>query len=208
MTEQIVLASASPRRRELLDQIQVAHSVLIVPAAPGEDEPRMAGESPRTYVMRTARDKARQALDWAGAINDSKIGKSRVLLTADTTVAMGEEILAKPVDAAEAVRMLARLSGKTHIVHTAVVVVVAGRTLEALSTSHVTFSALSDDDINAYVASGEPFGKAGAYGIQGLAARFIARIDGSYSGVMGLPLFETSQLLGQANAILRECGTD
>lgn len=207
MTEPIILASASPRRRELLNQIQVAHSVLIVPPAPGEDEPRMAGESPRTYVMRTAQEKARQALDWAGAINDSEIGKSRMLLTADTTVALGEEILAKPVDAADAVRMLARLSGKTHIVHTAVVVVVAGRTLEALSTSYVTFSALSDDDINAYVASGEPFGKAGAYGIQGLAARFIARIDGSYSGVMGLPLFETSQLLGQADAILRECGT-
>ncbi len=167
----------------------------------------MADESPRTYVLRTAQDKARQALDWAEVINDAEIGKSRVLLTADTTVSLGEEILAKPVDAADAVRMLSRLSGKTHVVHTAVVVVVAGKMLEVLSTSHVTFSALSDDDINAYVASGEPFGKAGAYGIQGLAARFIAHIDGSYSGVMGLPLFETSQLLSQADALLRESGT-
>ena len=156
MTEPIFLASASPRRRELLDQIRVAYTVFDVPAPPGEDEPRMKGES--------------------------------------------------PADAADAARMLTRLSGKTHVVHTAVVVVAGGATLKALSTSQVTFSVLSPEDIDAYVASGEPFGKAGAYGIQGMAARFISRIDGSYSGVMGLPLFETARLLEQTNDILRKSG--
>ena len=203
MTEPIVLASASPRRRELLDQIQVPHTVLIVPPIPGEDEPRMVDESPLAYVTRTAQDKARQAMAWASANNEPGIGESRVLLTADTTVALGDEILAKPADAADAARMLGRLSGKTHVVYTAVVVVAGGATLEALSTSYVSFSVLSEDEISAYVASKEPFGKAGAYGIQGLAACFIARIDGSYSGVMGLPLFETAQLLNQADALLR-----
>ena len=193
MTEPIFLASASPRRRELLDQIRVAYTVFDVPAPPGEDEPRMKGESPLAYVTRTALDKAGRAVEWARASDN-------------TTVALGDEILAKPADAADAARMLTRLSGKTHVVHTAVVVVAGGATLKALSTSQVTFSVLSPQDIDAYVASGEPFGKAGAYGIQGMAARFISRIDGSYSGVMGLPLFETARLLEQTNDILRKSG--
>ena len=206
MTEPIFLASASPRRRELLDQIRVVYTVFDVPAPPGEDEPRMNGESPLAYVTRTALDKARRAVEWARASDNAAIGNTRVLLTADTTVALGDEILAKPADAADAARLLTRLSGKTHVVHTAVVVVAGGATLKALSTSQVTFSVLSPEDIDAYVASGEPFGKAGAYGIQGMAARFISRINGSYSGVMGLPLFETARLLEQTNDILRKSG--
>ena len=203
MTEPIFLASASPRRRELLDQIRVGYTVFEVPPPPGEDEPRLKGESPLAYVTRTALEKARRAIAWAHAIDNMAVGNSRALLTADTTVALGDEILAKPADAADAANMLARLGGKTHVVHTAVVVVAGGITLEALSSSQVTFSAMSQADIDTYVASGEPFGKAGAYGIQGMAARFIPRIDGSYSGVMGLPLFETASLLERANGILR-----
>lgn len=206
MTEPIFLASASPRRRELLDQIRVAYAMFDVPPPPGEDEPRTKDESPLAYVTRTALDKARRAIDWARANDNASVGTTRVLLTADTTVALGDEILAKPADAADAARMLGWLSGKTHVVHTAVVVVAGGTTLEALSTSQVTFSVLSPEDIAAYVASGEPFGKAGAYGIQGMAARFISRIDGSYSGVMGLPLFETARLLEQAEDLLPGSG--
>ena len=203
MTEPIYLASASPRRRELLDQIRVAYTVFDVPPPPGEDEPRMKGESPLAYVKRTALEKARRAVEWARANDNAALGSTHVLLTADTTVALGDNILAKPRDAADAARMLAWLSGKTHVVHTAVVVVAGGTTIEALSSSQVTFSGLSPEEIDAYVASGEPFGKAGAYGIQGMAARFISRIDGSYSGVMGLPLFETARLLARADALLR-----
>lgn len=206
MTEPIFLASASPRRRELLDQIRVAHTVFTVPPAPGEDEPRLPGESPLAYVTRTAMDKAARAIEWARASGDPAIGDSGVLLTADTTVALDDEILGKPADAADAARMLSRLSGKTHVVHTAVVVVVCGQMLESLSTTHVTFATLTQTAIDDYVASAEPFGKAGAYGIQGLAARFITRIDGSYSGVMGLPLFETACLLDRANELLRQRG--
>ncbi len=206
MTEPIFLASASPRRRELLAQIRVAYTVFDVPPPPGEDEPRMKDESPLAYVTRTALEKAGRAIEWARANDNAAVGNTRVLLTADTTVALGDEILAKPADPADAARMLAWLSGKTHVVHTAVVVVAGRTTFEALSTSQVTFSVLSPEDIDAYVASGEPFGKAGAYGIQGMAAHFISRIDGSYSGVMGLPLFETARILEQAHDILRRLG--
>ena len=166
----------------------------------------MKGESPIAYVTRTALDKARRAIEWARANDNVALGNTRVLLTADTTVALGDEILAKPTDAADAARMLGWLSGKTHVVHTAVVVVAGGSTIETLSSSQVTFTVLSTTDIDVYVASGEPFGKAGAYGIQGMAARFISRIEGSYSGVMGLPLFETAKLLKQANDKLRKSG--
>lgn len=199
MTSPIYLASASPRRSELLDQIRVAHRVLLVPPGPGEDEPRLSGESPLAYVTRTAMDKATRAIAWGRANVDPEIGEARIILSADTTVALGDDILGKPADANDAARMLRQLSGRTHVVHTAVVVAAQGLTREALSTTQVTFATLSAQAIETYVASGEPFGKAGAYGIQGLAARFIARIEGSYSGVMGLPLYETAQLLDQAN---------
>ncbi len=188
-TQWIYLASASPRRHELLEQLNVDHRVLEVPPAPGDDEPRLANESPIVYVQRTAMDKARRAVAWSSALQP--------ILAADTTVALGDAILGKPTDASDAARILALLSDKTHVVHTAVVLAHRGQFLRALSTTSVTFAPLTAAMIRDYVASGEPFGKAGAYGIQGLAARFISRIHGSYSGVMGLPLFETAQLLAQ-----------
>ena len=190
----IYLASASPRRSELLKQINVHHRVLDVPAAPGEDEPRHAGESPLQYVARTAHDKAERAIAWVKS-QSGALDPSLPILTADTTVALGNQILGKPIDEADAKRILRSLSGTTHIVYTAVVLSYAGRQWKALSTSKVSFTKLSEVEITGYIESKEPFGKAGGYGIQGLAAKFISNLDGSYTGVMGLPLFETAELL-------------
>lgn len=206
LQEIVLLASASPRRSELLNQIQVKHLVIQVPAAPGEDEPRLAGESPLEYVLRTALDKAERASNWIvtdeakrhsgiASLTSSGSSQSPIILTADTTVCIGEDILGKPSDEENAREILRSLSGKTHWVHTAVVVSKGARRLYEISSTEVMFDALTTDAIDHYVLSGEPFGKAGAYGIQGLAATFIRRIIGSYSGVMGLPLFETAQLL-------------
>lgn len=194
----LYLASQSPRRRQLLDQLGVSHRLLLPDAHEDAEalEAERAGESPEDYVQRVTLAKweaARERLvrrraevghDWADA----------PILCADTTVALGEQILAKPVDDADAARMLGLLSGRTHRVLTAVVVHGQLR----LSTSHVTWRPLEADEIRRYVASGEPMGKAGAYAIQGLAAAHIARIAGSYTGIMGLPLFETAQLLRRA----------
>ena len=191
----LYLASASPRRHELLLQINVAHEVVDIPAAAGEDEPRLKNESPLDYVQRTARDKADRAAKWLAIQKPDIFNLSAAILTADTTVALGERILGKPRDEADAREILSMLSGKTHLVHTAVVCARGEQRWEALSTSEVSFAQLSLDDINAYIATKEPFGKAGAYGIQGDAARFIRELRGSYTGVMGLPLYETSQLL-------------
>ena len=191
----LYLASASPRRHELLLQINVAHQVIDIPAAPGEDEPRLQGESPLDYVQRTARDKADRAVIWLENQDPDRFNLGATILTADTTVAFGEFILGKPRDEADAKEILSLLSGKTHLVHTAVVCARGGMRWQALSTSEVSFGQLSLDAINAYIATKEPFGKAGAYGIQGAAARFIRELRGSYTGVMGLPLYETSQLL-------------
>ena len=191
----LYLASASPRRHELLLQINVAHQVVDIPAAPGEDEPRLKGESPLDYVRRTARDKADRAANWLEKQNPDSFNLNATILTADTTVAFGELILGKPRDETDAKQILSLLSGKTHLVHTAVVCARGAMRWEALSTSEVSFGQLSPNDINAYIATKEPFGKAGAYGIQGDAARFIRELRGSYTGVMGLPLYETSQLL-------------
>ena len=193
----LYLASASPRRHELLLQINVAHEVVDIPAAAGEDEPRLKNESPLDYVQRTARDKADRAAKWLAIQKPDIFNLSAAILTADTTVALGERILGKPRDEADAREILSMLSGKTHLVHTAVVCARGEQRWEALSTSEVSFAQLSLDDINAYIATKEPFGKAGAYGIQGDAARFIRALRGSYTGVMGLPLYETSQLLKQ-----------
>jgi septum formation protein len=191
----LYLASASPRRHELLLQINVVHEVIDVPAAPGEDEPRLKNESPLDYVQRTACDKADRAVAWLEKQNPDSFNTSALILTADTTVALGDIILGKPRDAVDATEILLMLSGQTHLVHTAVVCARGSMRWEALSTSEVSFGDLSKETINAYVSTGEPFGKAGAYGIQGLAASFIRELRGSYTGVMGLPLFETSQLL-------------
>lgn len=198
------LASASPRRHELLNQIGVAHEILHVPSPPGEDEPRYATESPLEYVQRTAQDKANRAQEWISqqSINVSQSGKQTIILTADTTVALGNLVLGKPKDVKHASDILQLLSGKTHTVYTAVVLSQSisetnrkWSQWQSLSATQVSFAEMTEQTIEEYIATGEPFGKAGAYGIQGHAAKFISRIEGSYSGVMGLPLFETTELM-------------
>jgi septum formation protein len=178
------LASQSPRRRELLGQIGAAHQLLL-------PEPHEDAEALEQLKLQAARRRlqARQAALGVPAAP---------VLCADTTVALGRRILGKPADAREAAEMLAALSGRTHRVLTAVAVWTGRRTVQALSVSRVRMAELPRPVIEAYVASGEPFGKAGSYGIQGAIAGWIVRIDGSHSGIMGLPLHETAQLLRQA----------
>jgi septum formation protein len=197
-TPRLYLASASPRRRELLDQIGLAHTVLQVPAPPGEDEPQHEGETAADYVRRTARDKAERGRLWMAAQQLPVLP----VLAADTTVVLQGEVLGKPADRADAARMLARLSGSLHQVHTAVALWHAGQLHEAVSVSEVRMHELTEADIGRYCDSGEPYGKAGAYGIQGLAGTFIAHLAGSYSGVMGLPLYETARLLRRVGILL------
>jgi septum formation protein len=195
----IYLASQSPRRRQLLDQLGVRH-VGLLPATGAEShaaealEAVLPGELPADYVQRITllKLKAARARLKARALPEAPI------LCADTTVALGRRILGKPADAAQAHEMLAALSGRSHRVLTAIALSSGRRTLAAMSVSHVRFATLSPAVIAAYVASGEPFGKAGAYAIQSQLAGWIAHIDGSYSAIMGLPLFETAQLLRQA----------
>lgn len=191
----LYMASRSPRRAELLKQIGVPFEPLTFQSASGENqdvcEDVLAGEAPRDYVMRIARLKAQEAVTRMRAQGLPP----RLVLAADTTLDMAGQIIGKPEDAEDAVRILRRLSGRTHQVLTAVVIA-DGETLhEALSVSDVTMTQISDKDIHDYIATGEPFDKAGAYGIQGHAAAFIQEIKGSYSGIMGLPLFETVGLL-------------
>jgi septum formation protein len=192
----IYLASRSPRRRELLGQIGIRFDPLLfrdgARADPDTDESVQAGETPDDYVVRVTRQKARAA--WERVVMRRGLRRMPVL-AADTTVALAKEIFAKPRDREDAVRMLTALAGTQHRVLTAVAVCAEERLELAVSTSLVTFSPISDERIRAYVDSGEPFDKAGAYAIQGRAARFIIELRGSYSGVMGLPLYETSELL-------------
>ena len=198
LTPQLFLASASPRRQELLTQIGVAHFVLRLPPVEGADEPRLANETPLAYVQRTALDKAHRASEWLSLPQQAATAAliaGQPILAADTTVALGDAILGKPTDAKDAASILMQLSDQTHTVFTAVVVSVNGAIYTALSESLVRFKALSEAEIASYIQSGECFGKAGAYGIQGLAAGFIRDLRGSYSGVMGLPLYETTELL-------------
>ena len=190
----LYLASASPRRRELLTQIGLPHEVLRVPAPPGEDEPQHPGESAADYVRRTARDKSERGRDWLRAQSLPALP----LLAADTTVILAGQVMGKPADRDDAMRILQALSGQTHQVHTAVALWSGERLLESVSITEVQMRPLQPEEIARYCDSGEPYGKAGAYGIQGLAGTFIARIDGSYTGVMGLPLFETANLLRAA----------
>jgi septum formation protein len=192
----VYLASQSPRRAQLLDQLGVRHEPLLADAAEDAEalEAERAGELPRGYVERVTRAKlaaARERLVRRGL-------PAAPVLCADTTVALGPRILHKPADAADAARMLRALSGHTHRVLTAVALAQGERTLFALSDSHVRFAPLPDEVVEAYVASGEPFGKAGGYAIQSRIAGWIAHIEGSYTGIMGLPLHETAQLLLQA----------
>ena len=189
----VYLASQSPRRSQLLTQLGVRHELLLPDA--GEDaegiEAVLPNEPPARYVQRVTRLKLEAALQ---RLQRRGLPAAPVLC-ADTTVALGNTIYAKPADAEDAVRMLRDLSGQTHVVYTAVAIGTASQCEQACSTSEVTFAPMSDAEIRAYVASGEPMGKAGAYAVQGLAAAHIARISGSYTGIMGLPLFETAQLL-------------
>jgi septum formation protein len=198
----IYLASQSPRRSQLLDQIGVAHQILVADAAENaiEDaealEVALKNEAPRAYVMRVTRLK----LDAAVARMKSRGLPNAPILCADTTVCLGRVIYGKPESAADAARMLAELSGKTHRVLTSIAIAYGAggkKRLQTLSESKVTFAPMTKAQIARYVATAEPLGKAGSYGVQGMAAGMIERISGSYSGIMGLPLFETTQLLQQ-----------
>ena len=192
----IYLASRSPRRRELLAQIGVRFEPLVFREGlrvDGDiDEAVREGESPDEYVRRVARVKCDAG--WK-RIKQRRGLMPLPVLAADTTVAVEKQILGKPADREEAAQMLRLLSGRSHRVLTAVAVSFEEKFQMAVSESTVTFEALDDARIRAYVESGEPFDKAGAYGIQGRAGAFVARLEGSYSGVMGLPLRETAQLL-------------
>lgn len=190
MSQRIYLASRSPRRGELLQQIGVDFEVL-----PSDvDESPLSGEAPQDYVVRLARMKTEVGLARLQA------GDMLMLpvLAADTTVSIDGVILGKPQNDADAAAMLRRMSGCWHAVLTAIAVATPSGIFSALSSTQVEMAILSAADIAAYIASGEPRDKAGAYAIQGLAGAFIRRIEGSYSGVMGLPIFETAQLLKNA----------
>ena len=191
----IYLASRSPRRRELLTQIGVQFDTVVFRDLPREDreldETPLPGEAPLRYVERVARAKAehgQRIVDWRRLL-------PQPVLAADTTLEFAGRIIGKPGDAEDAARILRELSGHTHRVLTAVAVDFEGRIEAALSISEVRFRTLDDSEIRRYVASGEPMDKAGAYGIQGRAGMFVEHLAGSYTGVMGLPLFETADLL-------------
>ena len=177
----LVLASQSPRRSEILRQAGISFTVRVADV----DESVLAAESPADYVQRLAEAKA-----YAVEAADGE-----TVLGADTTVVIDGDILAKPADAADARRMLARLSGRRHEVLTGICLRRGGHAIRDYASTGVVFAALSEAEIDEYVASGEPMDKAGAYGIQGHAGAFITEIRGSYSGVMGLPLYETAKLL-------------
>jgi len=189
----LVLASASPRRRELLTQ---AGYVFTVEAA-DIDESQRTGESPADYVRRLAEEKA--TVVFAKRAN----GGDLIVLGADTTVVLDGQILGKPADADEAKRMLRHLSGRTHQVLTGIAAASRTGVTSAVESTSVTFSAIPEADLEAYCATPEPLDKAGAYGIQGYAARWIPRIDGCYFNVMGLPIARTVALLNSAAENLR-----
>jgi septum formation protein len=195
MPDFLYLASQSPRRRQLLEQIGVRHELLLPDASEDAEalEAIHPGEAPAAYVTRVTGLK----LDAAVARLRRRGLPAAPVLCSDTTVAMGRTIYGKPDDEGDARRMLGELAGHTHRVLTAVAVQQGRKRFEALSESRVSFCSLTPARIRAYVATGEPLGKAGAYAVQGQAATFIARIAGSYSGIMGLPVFETAMLLRQ-----------
>lgn len=187
----IYLASASPRRHELLNQIDIAHEVLRLPEVDGEDEPRLDNEAAADYVKRTALDKAQRAMAY---LDEQELFK-RPILTADTAVIYENLVLGKPQDEIDVAQTLSLLSAKQHEVHTAIVLAHHGEIYQDVCISKVTMRSITAREIAMYVASGQAQGKAGAYAIQGLASIFIEKIEGSYSGIMGLPLFETWRLL-------------
>jgi septum formation protein len=189
MTCRLILASQSPRRRELLKQITPDY---VVDVADINEDP-LGDEPAHDYVVRLALAKA-QAV-WL------RRGDKLPVLGSDTTVALDDHILGKPIDNTDALTMLKRLNGRSHEVLTAVALVTEHGVFQRLSCTTVTFAQQSDASLEAYVASGEPLDKAGSYGIQGHAGLFVSHLSGSFTGVMGLPLFETAQLLAEAGII-------
>ena len=189
----VYLASQSPRRRQLLEQLGVAYELLLPDDSEDAEalEVVLPNEAPRAYVQRVTHLKLDAAL---ARMKQRKLPAAPVLCS-DTTVALGKEILGKPESAQDAQRMLRTLSGQTHRVLTAVALGTARQREQALSVSNVRFAAMTPAQIKSYADSGEPMGKAGAYAVQGRAAAYIEHISGSYSGIMGLPMFETAQLL-------------
>lgn len=185
----IYLASGSPRRQELLTQLGVSFERIVT----GIEEKRAEGESAQQYVSRLAREKAQ-----AGVLQTPR---DLPVLGADTIVILNGEVLEKPHDADHAARMLRKMSGQTHQVMTAVALADSQNVLDCLVVTDVTFRVLTDDEIAAYIASGEPMDKAGAYGIQGLGGCFVRKINGSYHAVVGLPLVETYELLSNFNSL-------
>ncbi|WP_066707525.1 Maf family protein [Curvibacter delicatus] len=193
MSDFIYLASQSPRRRQLLEQLGVRHELLLPDAHEDAEslEAVLPGEAPTAYVQRVTQLKLEASL----ARLKRRGLPSAPVLCSDTTVALGRTIYGKPANAGDAARMLGELAGRTHRVLTAVAVGTARRREQALCVSRVTFVPMNRHQIQAYVDGGEPMGKAGAYAVQGRAAAFISHISGSYSGIMGLPMYETAQLL-------------
>ena len=191
--ESIILASASSRRQELLTQIGVRFTV----RSQYIDESIRIGELANDYVSRMAQEKANSALS---ALCVTKDSSDTLVLAADTSVVCDATVLGKPVDEADAVDMLRRLSGREHRVLSAVTLSTQDKQRTVLSESRVRFREISIEEAQQYYRSGEPLGKAGAYAIQGYAAVFVEQLVGSYSGVMGLPLFETAQLLAEFSA--------
>ena len=190
MPSALVLASASPRRAELL--AAAGYAFTVDPAH--VDESERAGESPENYVLRVARDKARAVA--------ARRDPVEIVIGADTTVVAHGEILAKPADESDAVRMLQALAGHVHVVFTAVVVIAGGRELEEVVATRVRLLPLSPEEIRWYVATGEPMGKAGAYAIQGRAARFVDWIEGSWSNVVGLPVATVSEMIKRLEKVV------
>ena len=194
----IYLASKSPRRRELLRQIGVEFELLLLrdqgPRGPDVSEDVLPGEKAEDYVVRVTREKAEHA--WKMMM--MRRLPARPVLAADTTVVIDDRILGKPADQEEAMDMLRALSGRTHRVITSVALHRDDETLQLTQSSDVTLATLSEDRMRAYCATSEPYDKAGGYGIQGMAAIFVKHVAGSYTGIMGLPLHETAELLNQA----------
>ncbi len=185
----LYLASGSPRRQELLTQLGVSFERIVT----GIEEKRAEGESAQQYVSRLAREKAQAGV--------ALVPRDLPVLGADTIVILNGEVLEKPHDTEHAARMLRKMSGQTHQVMTAVALADSQHVLDCLVVTDVTFRVLTDDEIAAYIASGEPMDKAGAYGIQGLGGCFVRKINGSYHAVVGLPLVETYELLSNFNSL-------
>ncbi|CAH5482707.1 Maf-like protein YhdE [Enterobacter cloacae] len=185
----LYLASGSPRRQELLTQLGVSFERIVT----GIEEKRAEGESAQQYVSRLAREKAQAGV--------ASVPRDLPVLGADTIVILNGEVLEKPCDGDHAARMLRKMSGQTHQVMTAVALADRQHVLDCLVVTDVTFRVLTDDEIAAYIASGEPMDKAGAYGIQGLGGCFVRKINGSYHAVVGLPLVETYELLSNFNSL-------